>query len=326
VRALTIRDGGSLAVEDRERPRPGPGEVVVRVHGAGLNRADLLQRAGRYPPPADAPPDVPGLEFAGVVEETGPSVDAPVAGDRVFGIVGGGAQAEYVRTRAEHCATVPDGLELVLAGGVPETFITAHDALVTQAGLQPGERVLVHAAGSGVGTAVVQLATAWKCPTVGTARRQSKLDDAAALGLGDGVVAPSPFDAVALAQQITAVAGPCDVTIDLVGGPYLETDLHAAAPRGRIVLVGTLAGGSSTFPILVAMGKRLTVTGTVLRARSNAEKAEVTDAFAVDVAPLLGRDGIEPVVDEIVPLAEAERAYERLGSDETFGKVILDCT
>ncbi|HZR13783.1 MAG TPA: NAD(P)H-quinone oxidoreductase [Acidimicrobiia bacterium] len=326
MRALTIADGGRLAVEDRERPRPGPGEVLVRVHGAGLNRADLLQRAGRYPPPTDAPPDVPGLEFAGVVEETGPGVTEPAAGDRVFGIVGGGAQAEYVRTRAEHCAAVPESLDLRLAGGVPETFMTAHDALVTQARLQPGERVLVHAVGSGVGTAVVQLASAWKCPTVGTARHRSKLEAADGLGLTRGVLAPSPFDAHALAQQITEVAGPCDVTIDLVGGSYLETDVHAAAPRGRIVLVGTLAGGSSAFPILVAMGKRLTVMGTVLRARSNAEKAEVTDAFAVDVAPLLGDGGIAPVVDEIVPLADAERAYERLASDETFGKVILDCT
>lgn len=326
MRALTIGDGGTLALAERDRPRPGPGEVVVRVRGAGLNRADLLQRAGRYPPPADAPADVPGLEFAGIVEETGPGVDAPAVGDRVFGVVGGGAQAELVRTRAEHCATVPEALDLVVAGGVPETFMTAHDALVTQAGLQRGERVLVHAAGSGVGTAVVQLAGAWECPTVGTARRASKLDGAAALGLGHGVVAPSPFDARELAQRITDAAGPCDVTIDLVGGPYLEADVHAAAPRGRIVLVGTLAGGSSAFPILVVMGKRLTVMGTVLRARSNAEKAEVTDAFAVDVVPLLGDGGIEPVVDEIVPLADAARAYERLASDETFGKVILDCT
>jgi NADPH:quinone reductase-like Zn-dependent oxidoreductase len=325
VRALTIPGPGRLEVAERPRPEPGPGEVVVRVHGAGLNRADLLQRAGLYPPPADAPPDIPGVEYAGVVDAVGDGVDDPGVGDRVFGLVGGGGQAEYVRTRASHCAAVPDGFELVVAGGVPETFITAHDAMRTQAGLRAGERVLVHAVGSGVGTTVLQLAKAWGCPCVGTSRQQSKLDDATGIGLDAGVLAPSPLDPRALADAITGAGGPCDVTIDLVGGAYLETDVHAAALKGRIVLVGTLAGGSATFPILAAMGKRLTVYGTVLRSRSDEEKAAATDAFAVEVVPLLGPGGVDPVVHEVVPLAEAERAYELVASDATFGKVILDC-
>jgi NADPH2:quinone reductase len=325
VRALTIPAEGRLEVAERPLPSPGPGEVVVRVRAAGLNRADLLQRAGRYPPPADAPADIPGMEFSGMVDAVGEGVDDPVVGDRVFGLVGGGAQAQYVRARAEHCAAVPEGLDLVVAGGVPETFVTAHDALRTQAGLRAGERVLVHAVGSGVGTAVVQLAKAWDCPCTGTSRQESKLDDAARLGLDAGVHAFSPLDPHGLANAILEAAGPCDVTVDLVGGSYLETDVHAAALKGRIVLVGTLAGGSATFPILAAMGKRLTVIGTLLRSRSHAEKAAAIDAFAVDVVPLLGGGTIEPVVHEVVPLGEAERAYDLMASDTTFGKIILDC-
>lgn len=299
--------------------------MVVRVHGAGLNRADLLQRAGLYPPPPDAPPDIPGMEFAGVVEEAGADVDSPAVGDTVFGIVGGGAQAEYVRVRAAHCVPVPSGLDTVVAGGVPEAFITAHDALCTRARMQPLELVLVHAAGSGVGTAVVQLASALDATTVGTSRQQWKLDAAAGIGLHHGILAPSPLDVIALATEIQERAGDCDVTIDLAGGPYLEVDLRAAALMGRVVLVGTLAGGTAQFPIFLAMSKRLTVMGTVLRARDDEEKAVATRAFASDVSPLLESGAVKPVVAEVVPLAEAERAYELVASDTTFGKVILDC-
>jgi NADPH:quinone reductase-like Zn-dependent oxidoreductase len=325
VRALTIGDGGRLEVAERPRPVPGPADVVVRVQGAGLNRADLLQRVGLYPPPPDAPPDIPGLEFAGVVDALGAEVDTPAVGDTVFGIVGGGAQAEYVRVRAAHCAPVSASLEPVVAGGVPEAYITADDALRAHARLRSGEQVLIHAVGSGVGTAVVQLASAWGATTVGTSRHQWKLDAAQAIGLDHGVLAPSPLEPVELAAAINDRAGACDVVIDLAGGPYLEVDLHAAALKGRIVLVGTLAGGSATFPIHVAMIKRLTVIGTVLRARTDDEKAAATDAFAAEVGPLLDSGEIKPVVEHIVPLAEAERAYELLASDATFGKVILDC-
>jgi NADPH:quinone reductase-like Zn-dependent oxidoreductase len=299
--------------------------VVVRGHGAGLNRADLLQRNGLYPPPPDAPPDIPGMEFGGTVELVGSAVDSPAVGDTVFGIVGGGAQAEYVRVRAAHCAPVPASLDPVVAGGVPEAFITAHDALCTRAGLRPGEQVLVHAAGSGVGTAVVQLASAWNATTVGTSRQQWKLDAAKAIGLDHGVLAPSPLEPTELAATINDRAGPCHVVVDLAGGPYLEVDLQAAALKARIVLVGALAGGTATFPILVAMGKRLTVVGTMLRSRTDDEKAEATDAFATDVGPLLDSGAITPVVADVVPLEDAERAYELLASDATFGKVILDC-
>ena len=326
MRCVVAPGDGSLSIEERDTPRPGPGEVRVRVHAAGLNRADLLQRAGLYPAPPGVPADIPGLEFAGEVVEHGDGVSAPAIGTRVFGITAGGGQAEEIVMAASHCAPVPDGLDLVAAGGVPEVFLTAHDALRTQARLAPSERVLVHAVGSGVGTAVVQLANAWGCPSVGTARTEDKLRRAEALGLGTAVLAPRDLDPMDLARTITeAAGGAIDVTADLVGGAYVAADVLAAAPGGRIVLIGTLAGGRTDLPILAVMSKRLTMYGTVLRPRSRDEKAAATAAFTAEVVPLIADGSVAPVVDVVLPLADAAAAYELLGSDATFGKVILDC-
>jgi putative PIG3 family NAD(P)H quinone oxidoreductase len=329
VRALTVADG-RLALAERPVPEPAGDDVLVRVYGAGLNRADLLQLSGRYPAPPGVPADVPGLEFAGVVEAAGPDAGVVRAGDRVFGIVGGGAQADHVVVPAAHCARVPPGLDLVAMGGVPEAFVTAHDALVTQAGLRAGEWLLVHAAGSGVGTAAVQLAKALGAHVAGTARTPEKLERCRALGLDHGSVAPrrddGGLDADALALKLVeATGGGAHVTLDLVGGDYVALSVAAARPRGRIVLVGALAGAAATLPVLGVMGKRLTIHGTVLRARDRAEKAAATEAFARDVVPLLASGTVAPVVDAVVPLAHAERAYQLLASDTTFGKVILDC-
>ena len=321
MHAVTIVDG-TLELREHPTPDPGPGEVLVRVHGAGINRADLLQRIGLYPPPPGVPVDIPGMEFAGEVAAVGPGVDAPAVGTRVFGIVGGGAQAEYLTVHASHCAVVPETLDLVAAGGIPEVFITAHDAMRSQAELQPGERVLVHAAGSGVGTAVVQLAHALGCPVTGTARTADKLERARELGLDDAIVVASGTEPLALAEQISARGAP-DVIIDLVGGPYFTANVLAAAPRARIVMVGTLAGANADFPILGAMGKRLRLFGTVLRPRSVEEKADATAAFAAEVVPLLASGAIEPIVEQVSALADATEAYDLIASDSTFGKVIL---
>jgi NADPH:quinone reductase-like Zn-dependent oxidoreductase len=329
MRAVTIVDG---RIEVAERPDPEPRDdlVVVRVHGAGLNRADLLQRAGHYPAPADSPADIPGLEFAGVVEACGPLARGVEAGSRVFGIAGGGAQAEYVAIPAGQCAPVPEGLDLVAMGGAPEAFVTAHDALVTKAHVQPGEWVLVHAVGSGVGTTAVQLAVAFGARVIGTARTASKLERCRELGLEHGVVPPTAdtgeLDADGLAWSIIELTeGGAHVTIDLVGGPYVEASVAAAAPHGRIVLVGAMAGARATLVVPVVMGKWLTIIGTVLRARDAAEKAAATEAFVRDVVPLLADGRVAPVVERVVPLAEAADAYELVASDATFGKVILDC-
>jgi putative PIG3 family NAD(P)H quinone oxidoreductase len=327
---VTVVEGDRLEVVDREVPVPAPDQVLVRVHGAGLNRADLLQRAGLYPAPPGWPVDIPGMEFAGVVEAVGDEVDGVSSGATVFGIVGGGAQAEYLTTPAAHCAFVPAGLDLVAMGGVPEAFITAHDAMVTQAHVAAGEWVLVHAVGSGVGTAALQLAEAFRARTVGTARSTNKLERCAGLGLDIGIVPPrredGTLDVDTLVTQIVDATGHgADVILDLVGGAYVEADIAAAAPQGRIMLIGTLAGGTATLPILGVMGKRLSVIGTVLRSRSAAEKSEATSAFARDVVPLLEREVVAPVVDSVFPIEKASDAYDIVASNATFGKVILDC-
>jgi NADPH2:quinone reductase len=330
VRAITIVDG-HLELADRPLPEPGPDEVVVRVHGAGLNRADLMQRAGFYPPPPGVPVDIPGMEFSGVVATVGTNVSTPAVGDRVFGITGGGAQAEYVAVPAVHCASVAGHLDLIAMGGVPEVFITAHDAMVTQAHLVSGEWVLIHAIGSGVGTAALQLARALGGRVIGTARTPDKIERCRALGLEAGIVPTrtddGALDTGALAWAIVeATDGGPNVVLDTVGGDYVIADVNAAAPKGRIVCIGTIAGGRADLPIMSMLGKRLTLIGTVLRGRDIAEKAAATDAFVRDVVPLLADERITPVVEATFPLDRADDAYALLESDTTFGKVILDCT
>jgi len=329
MRAVTITDDHRLSVEERPDPEPGPGQVVVRVHGAGLNRADLVQVQGGYPAPAGSPPDIPGLEFSGEVAARGEGVTEWSLGDRVFGIAGGGGQAELIAVPAAHCVRVPERLDLVAAGGVPEVFVTAHDALVTQAGAASGEVVLVHAVGSGVGTAGLQLAKALGATVVGTARTADKLERCRALGLDHAVLAPRPsgdgdLDPVALAEQITAVAGPVDVVLELVGGAYVATDVRAAALRGRIVVIGAMGGPRCDLEVALLMVKRLRLMGTVLRSRSVEEKTAATVAFARDVVPLLDAGTVDPVVAATFPLDAAPDAYDLLASDTTFGKVVID--
>lgn len=327
---LAVTTIGDDRVEVREHPDPvpGEGEVRVRVVAAGLNRADLLQRAGLYPAPSGAPVDIPGLEFSGVVEAVGPGASLD-EGTRVFGICGGGGQATSLVVPARQCATVPDGLDLVAMGGVPEVFVTAHDAMITQAATIAGDWVLVHAVGSGVGTAATQLAKASGARVVGTARTPEKLERARALGLDVGVVAPQTddgdLDSRALASSVREITGQgADVILDLVGGPYVEADVAAAAPRGRIVLIGALAGGSARLSVLDVMQKRLTIRGTVLRPRSVDEKAAAVAAFSADVVPQLERGDIVPAVEQTFALRDVAAAYELLASDTTFGKVILE--
>jgi NADPH:quinone reductase-like Zn-dependent oxidoreductase len=318
MRAVTIV-GDRLVVAERYIDAPVADQVVVEVAGAGINRGDLLQVAGRYPPPPGVPADIPGLEFAGVVRATGPLVRSLQPGDKVFGIVAGGAQAELVLTTEDQCARVPPALDLVEAGGVPEVFMTAHDAMVTLASLKAGERVLVHAVGSGVGTAVVQIAVALGCEVVGTARTASKLDRAQDLGMTKGILVGAKPDPAAIAAE----AGPCQVIIDLVGGDYLEADLRAVDTKGRIVVVGVVAGTVTQLNMTTMLLKRATVIGTVLRSRPRHEKAAATAAFAAQMVPLLSRGVLRPVTERIFPLKEAQAAYDLIGSDATFGKVVL---
>ncbi len=328
MRAVTTVGDGTIEVREHPDPNPGPGEVLVRVAGAGLNRADLLQRAGFYPAPPGSPPDIPGMEFAGTVVELGDGVDRPAIGSTVFGVVGGGAQAEMVVVPAGQCATVPPGLDLTAMGGVPEAFVTAHDAMCTQAAATAGEWVLIHAVGSGVGTAALQLAKAIGARVVGTSRTADKLEQCEPLGLDHGIVpathADGSLDVTALAAEITRLTGGgINVALDLVSGTYVEANVAAAAPGGRIVLIGTLAGGTTTLQILTVMQRRLRLFGTVLRTRTADEKAAATASFSRDVVPFLADGTIAPVIDAVMTLERATEAYDRLASDATFGKIIL---
>lgn len=327
MRAVVIvSHGGVEGLEVREVARPhapSADRVLVRVRAASLNRADVLQRKGFYPAPTGAPQDVPGLEFAGEVVETGDEARAWRVGQRVFGITGGGAQAEYVVVPESTLAEIPSNLDWHEAAAVPEAFITAHDALFTQARLEMGERVAVHAAGSGVGLAAVQLARACGARVFGTSRTAEKLERARALGLDEAiVVGDDPMVFATAVRELTGGAG-VQVILDLVGGPYLQANLEALALRGRLLLVGTTAGASAALNIGVVMKKRLRIFGTVLRARSVEEKAEATRRFAAHVVPLLERGTVRPVIDKVYSMDEVREAHERLESNASFGKIVL---
>ncbi|MGE5099165.1 MAG: NAD(P)H-quinone oxidoreductase [Deltaproteobacteria bacterium] len=324
--AVITRPGGPEVLEILERPTPSPAahEVLVRVRASALNRADLLQREGHYPAPPGAPADIPGMEFAGEIAALGDAVTQWREGDRVFGVVGGGGNGEYLVTDAATVARVPSALSWTDAAAIPEAFITAHDALVTQAAVRAGETVLIHAVGSGVGLASVQLACAWRATPYGTARTPSKIERAREFGLTDGVVVADDVGVlVAAAEQWTSGKG-IDVTLDLVAGAYVAAEIQAAAKRGRIMLIGTVAGRSATIPVGMVLGKRLTLRGTVLRARSIQEKRDVTAAFARDVVPLFDSGTLRPTVDSVYMLDEIGAAHARLAGNATFGKVVLD--
>jgi len=327
MKAVVItRFGGPevLEIQDVPAPQPGPQEVLVHVRSTALNRADLLQRLGRYPAPPDAPHNIPGLEFAGEVAELGANARRWREGNRVMGIISGGAHAEFVTAHQDALIEVPANLEWSAAGGVPEVFITAHDAL-QQAGFKAGENVLVHAVGSGVGLAATQIVTALGGRAFGTSRTPDKIERAKAFGLAAGNVVPEPSSLTqlgAFAKDVTDGRG-FDVVLDLNGGPYFSASLEAMALRGRLVLIGGVAGGKADVDLYQILRKRLHIIGTVLRARSLQEKIAITDAFAREVVPLLASGSIQPVIDSVFPLDQIQDAHRRLESNETFGKVVL---
>lgn len=326
MRAVVItRPGGPEVLEVLERPIPHPtlGEVRVRVRAAGLNRADLLQREGRYPAPPGAPSDVPGMEFAGEIVEVGAGVTGWRMGELVFGIVAGGAQAEFLCVPAATLARIPDSLDWVAAAAVPEAFITAHDAMIAQGALRAGERVVIHAVGSGVGLAAAQLAHELGAHVFGTTRTADKLARAVVAGVREGMVLDAGPAPLAAAVRAWSDGSGADLVVDLVGGDYVPAGLEALAARGRLVVVGLVAGRRAEIDLGVLLSRRLTLRGTVLRSRSVAEKASATAAFVTDVVPLLASGRIAPIVDRAYPLHEIGAAHARLESNETFGKVVL---
>ena len=319
------RFGGPEVLELKTVPDPVPGdrEILVRVRSSALNRADLLQRMGRYPAPPGSPADIPGLEFAGEVAGGGPNATHWRVGDRVFGIAGGGAHAELLVAHEDAVAAIPANLDWTQAGAVPEAFITAHDALVTQAGLRGGEALLIHAVASGVGLAALQLGVALGASVFGTTRSPEKLERARALGLRDGLVLGADLIPLRSAVEKWTSGRGIEVTLELVGGPYFAASIDVAAPRGRIMLVGTMAGGEAQVSLGQILRKRLVIRGTVLRSRPLAEKIDATRRFADDVLPLLASGRVKPIVDEVIPLSKIADGHRRMESNETVGKVVI---
>jgi NADPH2:quinone reductase len=311
MRAATIRDG-EVFVEEHPDPVAGAGQVLVRVRGAGLNGADQMQLAGRYPAPPGSPPDIPGLELAGVVEALGPGAARFTEGDRVMGIVGGGGQAELAVVHERQLMPVPASVELPDAGGLPEVFTTAHDAVFTQAGLRPGERLLIHGCAGGVGTAALQLARAAGAHVTATVRNPGMRDAVAELG-ADEVLEPEGFEE----------HGPFDVVLELVGAPNLKANLKALATSGRIVVIGVGAGAKAELNLLALMSKRARIMASTLRARPLEEKAMTARALEREVLPLFERGVVRVPVAETFALDDVAAAYERFAGGGKLGKVIL---
>ena len=323
MKAVVLRGHGGtdvLALEEVPDPVAGPDEIVVRVAAAALNRADLMQRMGLYPDPFPGDHEIPGLEYAGSVESCGARVSLWQPGDRVMGIVSGGAQAERVVVHERQAMAVPAAMTLVEAGGVPEVFLTAWDALVVQGGLTSGRWALVHAGASGVGTAAIQVAKAVGARVIATCSA-GKVQACRDLG-ADAVVDYSSEDFVAVAARETGGAG-VDVVLDVVGGDYTERNVAALAVQGRIIQVGLLAGRAGAFNVGMLLPKRASLIGTVLRPRPLEEKIALTRRFAAEMLPLFDAGVLRPVIDSVVPVADVALAHERMATNASIGKIVL---
>jgi len=322
MRAIVIsRPGGPevLEVQDVETPEPVGEQVRVRVRASGVNRADLLQRAGGYPAPAGSPAHIPGLEFAGEVDALGPLVRTWKVGQRVMGLAGGGAQAEYIVAHEGMLVEIPQNLDFVQAAGVPEVFMTAHDGLFTQAGLQMGERVLIHAVGSGVGTAAIQLTHAAGATVFGTSRTPGKLERAKELGLD---IALSDQNFAAEVRRLTDGNG-VHVVLDFVGAAYMEQNLEALGMWGRMVFLSTMGGAQANVNLGMLMGKRISIRGVTLRTRTLEEKLAVTRRFATHVLPLLASGKVRPIIEQVYTMEQVAEAHRVMGENKNFGKLIV---
>lgn len=313
---LELRDVPDLA-------KPTAEQVLVRVRAAGLNRADLLQARGAYPPPADYSPNIPGLEFAGEIASVGEDVRDLQVGDRVFGITAGEAQAEYLLIDAGLCARIPDNLSFTEAAAVPEAFITAHDAIITQGDLRGGETLLIHAVGSGVGLAALQIAKSKDVLVVGTSRTADKLSRCDEFGLDAGILTDKGINFAERIADITEGRG-AEVILDLVGAAYFEQNLTSLAIKGRLLLVGLTSGRTVEVNLGLVLQKRAHIIGTVLRGRSTEAKAEATRKFADEIVPLIAAGIIRVNLDRVFQVGNVIDAYRYLESNESFGKVVLE--
>ena len=333
MKAVWIKEfGGAENLEIREvenPPAPTGKEVLVNVKASALNRADLLQRKGFYPAPSGFPERIPGLEFAGEVAEIGEEATNFKAGDRVFGITAGGAQAEFLLSDESLLSCIPENLSFTEAAAIPEAFITAHDAIFTNGQLKESETLLIHAAGSGVGLAALQLAKARNIKVIGTSRTADKLKRCDELGLDFGIATGGiSFDAnpkifTELVQLLNDEKG-VDVILDLVGAAYFQANLECLNLKGRMILVGTTSGSKAELNFSQVMAKRLKIIGTVLRSRPTTEKADATRKFAEEVVPLFESGTLKPNIDKIFKIEDIRAAHEYLESNASFGKIVLE--
>lgn len=323
AKAIVIAEPGGpevLGVGEIELPKPGPSQVLVEVAAAGLNRADCLQRRGFYPAPPGVPPNVPGLELAGVVEAVGEGVDRWKAGDRVMGIVAGGAMATRVVTEADELMRVPKQLSLEEAAAIPEVFLTAYDAIVLQGNLRSGGALLIHAVASGVGTAAIQLAGVLGATSIGTSRTAHKLPRCTELGLDHAIL----VEEGQFAEDVLSIASEgVDVILDTVGAAYLGQNVKVIASQGRIIVIGLMGGVRGELNLGALLSKRASIHGSVLRSRSSVEKAELTASFAAQMLGRFASGQLEPIIDEVLPMAEIQAAHRRMEANETLGKLVL---
>lgn len=323
IRIVRPGEPDVLELVDVEAPLPGPGQMRVAVYGTALNRADLLQRRGAYPAPAGAPADIPGLEFSGVVEDVGEGVDESAVGSWVMGIVGGGGYAEMLVTDERHVVPMPRGLKFVECAALPEAFCTAYDALVLQGGLRPGETVLIHAAGSGVGTAAIQIARAFGASRVFGTASAGKLEALEERGLFLDV--PIDYRRKSFRDVIrreTDGKG-VDLVLDLVGATYWTDNIASLRTRGRIVLVGLIGGTMAQLNLGVLLRRRLRVIGTVMRSRADSEKADLAEKVRTELLPRFEAGDLFPVVDRVFDLSDAALAHTYMEENQNAGKVVL---
>jgi NADPH2:quinone reductase len=322
VLAIIVKNaGGPEVLEIAERPVPEftASELLIRVKAVGVNRADVQQRKGLYPPPKGASQEVLGLEYAGVVEEVGANVSLYKPGDRVFGLSGGGTYQDYLAMHERLVAPIPDSLSFVEAAAIPEAFITAFDAAVLQGGLTAGKTVLVSAVGSGVGLAVVQIAKSFGARVIGSSRTAEKLARSKEFGLIESIVVQDGK----FADQVNSIAGGADIIVELVGGAYVEEDVKCIKSKGKIIIVGLLNGSKATVSLGMILSKRAHIVGTSLRARPLEEKIFVTQAFIDEIIPRIRSGHLRPVVDKVFALKDAGEAHAHMEADSNFGKIVL---
>jgi len=314
--------GGPEQLKTAVRPVPqaGPGEVLVRVAAAGVNRPDVMQRQGRYPPPAGAS-DIPGLEIAGEIVALGPQVSGWSLGDKVTALLSGGGYAGYAVAAAPLCLPAPSGLSLVEAAAIPETFFTVWTNVFDRGRCKAGETVLIHGGTSGIGTTAIQLAAAWGARVFATAGSPDKARACERFGAVRGIDYRLE-DFVEVLRTATAGHG-VDVILDMVAGSYVARNLEIAAVEGRIVTISLLGGGKAEINMALILTKRLTLTGSTLRARSVAQKAEVADAVRKNVWPLLSSGRVRPIIHATFPLAEASAAHRLMETSTHIGKIVL---